>query len=204
MIDVYEANMNRLDTKLQNTSSISPTYHSDPESTHRLIVLIPDADLDHTAATRRVWQLANDLGADIQFIGLYKDVLRESSLRRQLVTMTALIQDGKVAADAKVELGNNWVNVVKANWQAGDMIVCFAEQHAGLLHRPLSQILRSNLHAPIYILSDLYSQRQSQSNWLSEVPAWTGSVGIIISFGILQAQVVQLPEGWFQNVLLIL
>jgi hypothetical protein len=204
MMDVSEANMNRLDTKLQNTSSISPPYHSDSEPTHRLIVLVPDADLNYAAATRRVWQLANDLSADIQFIGLYKDVLRESSLRRQLVTMTAMIQDGKIAAEAKVELGNNWVDVVKTNWQAGDVIVCFAEQHVELLHRPLSQILQSNLHAPIYILSDLYPQHRSQSNWRSEVAAWTGSIGIVISFGIMQAQVVQLPEGWFQNVLLLL
>src|SRR5688500_10858661 len=89
---VHEVNMNRLDTKLQNDSfSISPAFHSDIEPAHRLIVLVPEGDLDYAAATRRVWKLANDLSADIQFISLYKDISRESSLRRQLVTMTAMI-----------------------------------------------------------------------------------------------------------------
>ena len=195
--------MNRIETKLQNSlSSISPVSHVDPESAHRLIVLVPDSDLDYAAATRRVWELASELGTRIQFISLYKDTARESSLRRQLVTMSAMVQDGNVSAEAKVEFGNNWVNVVKSNWQAGDMIVCFAEQHAGPLHRPLSQILESNLNFPVYILSGLYPQK-SKSNWLSQVIVWSGFIGIIICFGILQVKIVQLPEGGFQNALLI-
>ena len=159
-----------MDAKQQNTSSsLTHAPLSDSGTAHRLIVLVPDADLDYVTATRRVWELANELNTDIQFIGLYKDVARESSLRRQLATMTAMVQDGKVSAEAKVELGNNWVNVVKSNWRTGDMIVCFAEQHAGLLYRPLSQILQSNLEAPIYILSGLYPQNQSRLNTLSSL-----------------------------------
>jgi|SRR4026207_22376 hypothetical protein len=196
--------MNRLDIKPQNSSaSISPVSHSDIVPAHRLIVLVPDADLDYAAATRRVWELANELGAHIQFIGLCKDVVQESSLRRQLVTMTAMVQDGNTSAKAKIEFGNNWVNVVKSNWQVGDMIVCFAERHAGLLYGPLSQILESNLNFPVYILSGLYLQK-SKSNWLSQVMVWSGFIGIIICFCMLQLKIVQLPEGGFQNILLIL
>jgi len=162
--------MNRLDAKHQNTSSsLTLAPPSNSGTAQRLIVLVPDADLDYVAATRRVWELATELGTDIQFIGLYKDPARESTLRRQLVTMTAMVQDGNVSAEAKVEFGNNWVRVVKSNWQVGDMIVCFAEQHAGLLYRPLSQILRSNLEAPIYVLSGLYPQNQSKFNILSSL-----------------------------------
>ncbi|MCI0549576.1 MAG: hypothetical protein L0287_01335 [Anaerolineae bacterium] len=197
--------MNRLDIQLQNSStSISPVSHLDLGPAHRLIVLVPDADLDYAAATRRVWQLANDLGANIQFIGLYKDISHESSLRRQLVTMSAMVQDGKVTAEAKVEIGNNWVNVVKSNWQAGDVIVCFTEQRAGLLHRPLSQILRSNLEAPIYILSGLYPQSQSRFNMLSFIALWAGFIGIIASSFLLQIQLVALLQDWTQTILLIL
>jgi hypothetical protein len=197
--------MNRTETKLQNSlSSISPVSHADPESAHRLIVLVPDSDLDYAAATRRVWELANELGTRIQFIGLYKDTARESSLRRQLVTMSAMVQDGNVSAEAKVEFGNNWVNVVKSNWQAGDMVVCFAEQHAGLLYRPLSQILRSNLEAPIYILSGLYPQNQSRFNMLSLIALWAGLISIIASSFLLQIRIIAMPRDWAQTTLLIL
>lgn len=197
--------MNRLDTKLQNrSSSISPTAHSDIWSAHRLIVLVPDADIDYAAATRRVWELATNMGTRILFIGLCNDAAQESSLRRQLITMSAMVQDSKVSAEAKVQIGSNWVDVVTSNWQAGDMIVCFAEQRAGLLYRPLSQILRSNLDIPLYILSGLYSQSPSRLNILSFIPLWAGLISIVVISFLLQIRIIALPQDWAQTTLLIL
>ncbi|HKY52653.1 MAG TPA: hypothetical protein VJM08_00035 [Anaerolineales bacterium] len=191
--------------KLQISSSlIASAPHSEDQPAHRLIVLVPDNDLDYAAATRRVWELASDMGTDIQFIGLCKDERQESSLRRQLVIMTAMIQDGDVSAEAKVEFGNNWVNVVKSNWQAGDVIVCFAEQRAGLLQRPLSQILRANLDIPTYILSDLYPLSPSRSHGLSLIALWIGFIAIIGGSFLLQIQVIALTGDWAQTNLLIL
>ena len=197
--------MNKLDTKLQNISSpISPASHLDIWHPHRLIVLVPDADVDYAAATHRVWELATNMGARILFIGLCKDKIQESSLRRQLVTMSAMAQDSKVSAEAKVQFGTNWVDVVKSNWQAGDMIVCFAEQRAGLLYRPLSQILQSNLDIPLYILSGLYPQRPSRLNILSFIQLWAGLISIIVVSFLLQIRVVSLPRDWAQTTVLIL
>ena len=116
--------------------------------------------------------------------------------------MSAMIRDDKISSEARIEIGTNWVDIVKRNSQKGDMIVCFKEQRAGLLHRPLSQILESNLSFPVYILSGLYPQK-SRSNWLSKVIVWSGSIGIIIGFYILQAKIAQLQKDWFQNALLI-
>ncbi len=196
--------MNKLDTKFQNGSiSISPASYSDIELAHRLIVLVPDGDLDYAAATRRVWKLADDSGADILFISLYTDISRESSLRRQLVMMTAMIQDGNVEAEAKVEFGNNWVDIVKFNRQPGDMVVCFAEQRAGLLYRPLNQILRSNLNISIYILYDLYPQSPSLSPKLFLVTLWIGFMTIIGGSFLLQIRIITFSSDWGQSTLLI-
>ena len=195
--------MTKIDPQLQAKSiALSLASQSSRGLASHLIVLVPD-DEDYTAATRRIWELANAHYASVQFLGLCKDVEDEPSLRRRLVTMSALVKDGNVSAEAKVEIGTNWVDFVKRNYQTGDMIVCFEEQRAGLLHRPLSQILESNLNFPVYILSGLYPQK-SKSNWLSQVIVWSGFIGIIICFGILQVKIVQLPKDWFQNILLIL
>jgi hypothetical protein len=216
MMGRREANMNRLDTKLQNSSSLTAsTSHSDPSTlpsvaeqcivpARRLIVLVPDADLDYAAATRRVWQLANDLGVNIQFIGLCKDEIQESNLRRQLVIMSAMVQDGNVSVEAKVEFGINWVKVVKSNQQVGDLIICFAEQRAGLLYRPLSQILQSNLDLPVYILSGLYSKSPSRFNVLTYISMWVGFISILAISFLLQSRIIALPQDWTQTTLLIL
>lgn len=199
--------MNKLDTKIHDqSSSRTLDAHSELWPAHRLIVLVPDGDLDYAAATRRVWELANESGANIQFIGLCKDkdAVQVPSLRRQLVTMTAMVQDREIAAEAKVEFGNNWVSVVKSNWQVGDMIVCFAEQHAGPLYRPLSQILRSNVQVPIYILSGLYPQSQSRFNRISLIALWAGLISIIAGSFLLQIRIISFSRDWAQTTLLIL
>jgi hypothetical protein len=148
--------------------------------------------------------LANTFGRHILFLSLCADAAQESSLRRQLITMSAMVQNSKICAEVQVELGSNWVKAVKSNVQDGDMIVCFAEQRAGLLHKPLSQILRANLNTPVYIFSGLYPQNPPRPHWLSQGMAWIGSMGIIVGSFILQIQIVSLSENWAQTTLLIL
>ena len=172
---------------------------------HRLIVLVPDMEPDYIPAIRKIWELANAQHARIKFLSLCKDKAEEPGLHRQLITMSALsalVGGDEVSTEAKVEIGMSWVDVVKRNSQTGDMIVCFEEQRAGLLRRPLSRILEASLNFPVYILSGFYPQK-SKSNNLSQVMVWSGSIGIVICFAILQVKIVQLPKDWFQNVLFI-
>lgn len=196
--------MNKLGSPLQTPTFVMDcSSHPDHEPVRRLIVLIP-AEADDTAATRRVWELAHALECHILFLSLCTDAAQESSHRRQLITMSAMVQDGKVYAEARVEVGSNWVYAVKSNLKDGDMIVCFAEQRAGLLRKPLSQILQANLNTPVYILSGLAPQNPSRSNWLSQTLGWTGSVGIIAGSFLLQIRIMSLSENWAQTTLLIL
>lgn len=204
--------MHKLDPRPKTLSmTIDPASQSDastppnmnPCPTRRLIVLIP-IDTDYGAATRRIWELAHATGMCVLLLGLCKDVAQEPSLRRGLVTVSALIRDGRVPVEAKVEVGTNWVDAVTRNYQRDDMIVCFAEQRAGLLHKPLSQILESRFDAPVYILSGVYPPQHERLNWVSQFLAWTGSIGIIVVFFLLQIRITSLPRDWAQTTLLIL
>jgi hypothetical protein len=172
------------------------------KSTPRLLILIP-ADTDYSAATQRIWQLASATNMSVQLITLCKDPGEEPGLRRRLVTLASLLQDGKFSVDAKVMIGTNWVAAVKSIFETGDRIVCFAEQRTGLLQRPLSQILESNLKVPLHILSDP-TLPKSKSNRLTQVGSWLGFLVIIIGFGILQTRITQVSGGSLQSILLIL
>jgi hypothetical protein len=174
----------------------------DMESTRRLIVLIPP-EADDSTVTHRIWELANSTNMRIQLLSLCKDGTEEPGLRRKLVTIASLLQDGRISVEAKVAIGTNWVMAVKHIYEVGDLIVCFEEQRTGFLQRPLSQILESNLPNTLYIISGLTLPR-STSNLLSQVGPWLGFIGIILSFGILQTKIIQLPGDSIQNILLIL
>jgi hypothetical protein len=175
-----------------------------PGPAGRLLALVP-ADTDYSIPMKRIWELATTTGLPIQLIGLCNDPTQEPSLRRDLVTISALIRDGRVCVDATVEIGTNWVEVVKRTFQPGDRIICFAEQQVGLFHRPLSQILQSNMKMPVYILSDLTSpDGRRSSHWLSQLTAWMGSIGIIAGSAVLQIRIASLSQDWAQTTLLIL
>jgi hypothetical protein len=204
--------MNKLDIY---RPSDGPAIVSEPSTLHsvsvdrglqtasRLLVLVP-ADSDHTAMMHQVWKLAQETGMHVQFLSLCKDLAQEPALRRALITMSALIQDGRVCAEVNVEIGTSWVDVVKRNYQTGDMVVCFAEQRVGLLQRPLSQILESDLRAPVYVLSGLSPESHSRSNWSSQFMTWLGSTGIIVGATLLQIQITSISQDWAQTTLLIL
>ncbi len=183
--------------------TFSPPAVSGSESVRRLIVLVPDLEWDYIPAIHRIWELANAQHARVLLLSLCTDSKQELSLRRALVILCAMLQDGRIPVETNVEIGTNWVDVVKRNYRTGDMIVCFAEQHTGLLHKPLSHILKSNLTIPVYIVSGVHIPKP-KSIWLAQVTAWLGSIGIIAGFSLLQVEIMQAPEGWFQNVLLIL
>ena len=194
--------MTQLDS-IPPSSTPFPASLSEHEPTRRLIVLVSDLESDYMPSIRRISELANAQRANVQFLALCKDTRQELSLRRIWATMSMMMQLGGVSAEAKVEIGTSWVDVVKRNYQTGDMIVCFAEQRVGLLQKPLSQILESNLSIPVYVVSGVYIPKL-KSNRLADVTAWLGSIGIIAGFGLLQVKMMQVSEGWVQTLLLII
>ncbi len=186
--------------KLESVASIRQVY---PERSGRLIVLIPE-DVDCSRVTRRIWELANTTGSTVQLLGLCRDTTEEMSLRRELVMVSALIQDAKIAVETRIEIGTNWLKAVKNNYRDGDMIVCIAEQSIGIRRQPLSQLLESTMRAPVYILSKIQTPK-SQSKFLPKmIAAWSGFAGIMIGFFILQVKVIQMSKDGFQTLMLLL
>jgi hypothetical protein len=167
-----------------------------------LIVLVPP-DSDSSSFTRRLCKLAAETNSNILLLSVCSDANQELALRRELVTVAALIRDARLYVETRVEVGTDWLAAVKQSYQKGDMIVCIADQSIGFRRRPLSQLLESTFQAPIYILSDREA-RTFESNALSQVISWSGFVGIIIGFFFLQVKLTQLPNDWFQTFLLIL
>ena len=186
-------------------NALAHTTNSDVTAklTQRLIVLVP-ADSNYGASLQRIWELATATGRCIRLLGLSKDTTQELSLRRQLITMSALLSDSKVPTEAKIEFGTKWIEAVRKNYQVGDIIVCFAEQRDGLLQKPLNQILEENFDAPIFILSGLYPLPSSNPKVLSLLTLWAGFIGIIGGAFLLQTRIMALPRDWSQITLLLL
>ena len=182
------------------TASIASV--SDLGPARRLIVLVPETLEDSSITAGKIWKLAQVFGGHVLLIGLCKDLAFEPSLRRQFVFLSAMVGDGIVSVETKIEFGNNWLKVIKSNWREGDVLACFDGQYTGLMHRPLSRAIESNLNLNVVVLEGFFSSDSLRPSWLSSVLAWTGSIGIIALFSWMQIRITQLPEIWLQNALM--
>jgi hypothetical protein len=86
--------------------------------------------------------------------------------------------------------------------QPGDIVACYADQKVGMMHRPLDQILRSNLNMPVYFLADARSFKRPKPKFLSQILFWTGALAIIGGFFWAEAQLVKLPQDWAHSTLI--
>lgn len=190
--------MNKLDSLPPVRAFTIPPDALAPAPARRLIVLAPNPEADIANAAPRLWELANVLGCGIQLIGLCRDEAQEPSLRRQMITLSAML--APVAVEAHIEFGRDWLEVVHHNWRPGDIIACFAGQPSGLGRQPLSQLLATEIDVPVHVLDGLYAEAVPYSEWRSTVMFWTGALTVLGAFFWLQ--VLLLSADWAHTVLL--
>lgn len=196
--------MKKTDVNLP-TFVVSTASPADFPPVRRLIVLVPESDLDIAMVARRLRELANAFGNHILLFGLSKDATHEPGLRRQVVALSAMLRDEHVLVDSKVEIGGNWPNALRSELRHEDVIACFSAQYPGFARKPLHQFLESNLKSTVYVLDGALRQKSRlPSKWISETLAWGGSIGLVLGFFWLQTRIVQLPQDWSHTLLLYL
>lgn len=171
-----------------------------PGTMPRLIVLVP-ADADPPAAARQISKLASTTGEGVELLSLYQEAGEEPAIRRSAAAIAADLHKRGLCAELHVEQGTDWMEALQAHYQAGDIVVCFEEPLAGRWHQPLSQVLRSSFHGTVHILAT--GTPSAVASPIRQTAALLGFVAIMVGFTLLQITIVQLPEGWLENSLLI-
>jgi hypothetical protein len=180
-----------------------------PPEYARLIVLVPDRDVDETALARKVWALLNRRRVSILLISLVTDSYYGPSAQRRLVTLAALTQDKFYTIETRLIFGHSWIQGLEEIVQPGDLIICHdSQQTRSLFHKalPLSELVLSRLHTPIYLLSGLYPETITPrpSRILRQVVLWGLLIGILGGFFVFEADIDHLTAGWISTLLFIL
>ena len=177
-------------------------------SVRRLVVLVPNVDIDEAELARRIWSLASPRELEVLYLALVLDPDDESRVRRQLATLAAITRDGWTAVETQPQVGRDWLQVVRRVWRPGDLIVCQAQQSVsgrGLKRQPLSSALASTLNTPVYILFGFRPAAPPRRNGrATRFIYWPISLAIIAGFFWIQVQIDQTTQGWVRTALLCL
>jgi hypothetical protein len=188
------------------TSLLMPEGATPPPA-RRLVVLVPDLDLDESALSRRVWNLAAPNKLAVLFLGLSSSASEEPHARRQLATLAALTRDDWVKVSTTLAAETNWLKALRPLLRGGDLIVCHAEQTAPGWRgaRPLGRTLCQTLETPVYLLEGFYAGDPGQvARPGARLMFWGGAVVILASAFWLQVQIATLPKNWAESALMLL
>jgi len=178
----------------------------------RLVVLVPDQDLDDVTLSREVWSLASQGSHQILYMTVIQDPDRESRARRRLITLAAITRDAQTRVEAQVCFESSYIKAVKNARQEGDMLVCMAGNKVsnGLAFRlgkrvPLEIALVDSLRMPVILLTGIYQEQEEKSNdWLRTALYWSVTLAILALFTWFEMAITQAASNWVGQLLLIL
>lgn len=170
--------------------------------TNRLVVLVPNFDVNEADMAREIWKLAFPPGLAVLFLGLCPSINEEPRVRRRLATVAALTRDVRVPVEVQLEFGRNWIRKLQAVLEAGDIVVCHAEQQIGLWRQPLELAL-AQLNIPTLTLKGFIpSMPKSPSTFLRESAFWLVSIAVLSVFFLIQVRILRVSEEWAKDTLL--
>ena len=174
----------------------------------RLVVLVPNVDVDEAELATRIWSLASPRWLEVLFLSIFRSPETESLARRRLTLLAAITSDDRTHVETRLEPGGNWIQIVRRHWQPGDLIVCHAEQMLSGWsggRRSLAKAIVSALNNPVYVLSGFYPELPTERpKWLARLLAWLPAFALLVIFFMLQVRITQGTTGWVQTALLCL
>jgi len=172
----------------------------------RLVVLVPDRDLDDVTLSREAWSLASQGSHQILYLTVIQDPDRESRARRRLITLAAITRDAQTRVEARVCFEPFYIKAAKNIHQEGDMLVCLAghKVSSGFRKRlPLEMALVDSLHMPVILLTGIYQEPEEKTNhWILTARYWGVTLAILALFAWFEMSITQAAGNWVGQLLL--
>jgi hypothetical protein len=166
--------------------------------TRRLVVLVPEDELDEQELSTKIWQMAAPGSLEVLFVSLAPSPEMEAYLRLRLSSLGSLTRDDRVRASFSFSPESTWLSAAAHVWCPGDLLVCFRSQEgkSQLKGRGLGARLTESLGAPLYVMNSLATgpslrQLRLRSEWI----AWSGFLFTLAAFGWVQVRINQSFAG---------
>jgi hypothetical protein len=128
----------------------------------RLIVLVPQSEVDEMVLARHVWTMALSGHSQVLYVALVHDADDEARARRSLALLASITRDDRLRVATHLAFQSRWLKALRPLYQPGDAIVCPAEQTVKRFGRsalPLSEQLAAALGTPVHVLEGVSVER---------------------------------------------
>ncbi len=186
----------------------APSVHTGRSLTpevERLIVLVPDQDVDEAQFAQKIWAMVSGKQIAVLFVTLLANGTYESQARRRLTTLAALSADRCCHLETRVVYGSDWVTALSPIYQEGDLIVCHEGQLDGVVNgerKQLSEALTKGFIAPVFILNGLYERiNPRKPTTFYQVGYWLALGLVLAVFFGLEIGIDRISTGWVNHTL---
>ena len=166
----------------------------------RLLVLVPDCEVDERELARTLWALAERRHLVVILVGTagFRSV---GYAQRRLVNLATQIRAGRLRVEMVLRPQANWLPIVAELRRPGDLIVCPAQQKVSLngwQRQTLAQVLITHQPSPVYALNDFYTRLpiERPQVW-GQLISWFVPLLILSGFTLLQLWLSQQTGSWF-------
>jgi hypothetical protein len=170
----------------------------------RLVVILPDADLDVFALSKRLWNLAAPERRQVLLLTRPGEAENEYHSRVSLTTLASLIRDARVEVQTQVIAGLSLEKAARQYSRSDDVLVCFEEQrNPGFLKQDrLADVLAQKTHLPVYTLKGSVSEMTHHlSESLIEFALLAICLAVLLGFFALELWIDRNTAGAFHTVL---
>jgi hypothetical protein len=163
----------------------------------RLLVLVPDLDIDEADLAQRVWALAEPRRLPVLYLSATADDDHTSVVHRRLATLAAITRTDWLHVETCHSVTRNWPEAIRAVWQPGDLIV--------FIPQGISPVTVAVWPTPAYPLSDMkVSPPPQRRQRLARLAFWPVALTTIAAFFWIQVLIEQTAQGLARTLLLLL
>ena len=169
---------------------------------------MPDQALDEAEVAQKIASLAQPHHLAVLFLAVIESAMQEPAAYHRLANLSAMTGAFSIENETRLVIGGNWIREIQEVWQAGDQIICHAEQtimDREMNQVPLNAALSIAMNAPVIVLTGLYTEKQPrQRTRLSELKWWSVALVFLIALGGMMFFVSQATSGWVESAFLFL
>lgn len=157
--------------------------------TGKLLVLVPEDELDETRYARKARQLAETYKLDIRFIGLNQSAEMESQIRRKLITLSGIAGTETIGSSFTMVEASSWLDVLKKEFLPGDRILCPSEFNTNSFYMKESQETQAALAGKVHFVPGMLtsSDRERVEMVTRLILNWVGILAILAIGFFLEA-----------------